>query len=97
MNAAICEAISRRAVIQFNYDGGSRTVEPHAHGTRTAGNEVLRVFQTSGVSQSGESVAWKLYTVSNISGLSETGATFSENRPGYNPNDKAMSVVHCHV
>lgn len=97
MNGTICAAISRRAIIQFTYDGGTRTVEPHAHGTSTAGNEVLRGFQTAGASQSGESVGWKLYTIAKISALREAGGTFSANRPHYNPNDEAMSVVHCHV
>lgn len=97
MNTAICVAIRKRAIVQFTYDGGTRTVEPHAHGTSTAGNEVLRGFQTGGASQSGEPVGWKLYTVSKISAFRETGQVFSQNGPGYNPNDEGMSVVHCHV
>lgn len=97
MNSTICAAIARRAVVRFNYDGGARTVEPHAHGTSTAGNEVLRGFQTGGHSESGEPVGWKLFTVPEMSGLRETGETFSSNRPAYNPNDSHMSPVHCHV
>lgn len=97
MNTAICNAISNRSVILFTYDGGERRAEPHAHGTSTAGNEVVRGYQVGGASQSGESVGWKLYSVSKITNLSETGDVFSDNRPGYNPNDQAMSVVHCHV
>jgi hypothetical protein len=46
MNAAICAAIKKKAVIQFNYKGSLRIVEPQCHGTSTAGNEVLRGFQT---------------------------------------------------
>ena len=97
MNTAICDAISKRAVIQFYYDGGTRTVEPHCHGTSTAGNEVLRGYQSGGYSESGKQVEWKLFDVSKISSLSQTGNTFPQNRPFYNPTDKAMSVVHCHV
>lgn len=97
MNTAICDAISKRAVVQFYYDGGMRTVEPHCHGTSTAGNEVLRGYQSGGYSESGKQVEWKLFDVSKISSLSQTGNTFPQNRPFYNPADKAMSVVHCHV
>ena len=97
MNTAICAAIENRAVVQFNYDGGLRTVEPHCHGISTAGNEVLRGFQTGGYSKSGNPVEWKLFMVADISELRQTGATFSLNRPGYNPNDRGMTLVHCHV
>ena len=97
MNTAICAAISKRAVVDFTYHGGTRTVEPHAHGTSTAGNEVLRGYQTGGASQSGEPVAWKLFAVSEIISFRETGGTFSQDRPGYNPYDRGMSTVHCHV
>ena len=97
MNAAICAAIKSRAVVQFYYNGGPRTVEPHCHGISTAGNEVLRGYQTAGYSSSGNPVDWKLFVVADISSLRQTGATFPANRPDYNPNDRGMSSVHCHV
>ncbi|MEK7630500.1 MAG: hypothetical protein AAB417_00500 [Patescibacteria group bacterium] len=96
-NAAICQAIARRAVVEFTYDGATRIVEPHAHGRSIEGNEVMRGFQTSDPSQSDGSIAWGLYEVSKISGLRETGATFSSNRSNYNPNEEGMGVIHCHV
>lgn len=64
MNAGICAAIRSRAVLQFSYDGGIRTVEPHCHGISRADNEVLRAWQTGGYSESGEPVGWKLFEVS---------------------------------
>lgn len=97
MNTTICDAIQRRAVIQFYYGGGTRTVEPHCHGTSTAGNEVLRGYQTGGYSESGKPVEWKLFDVSEISSLSITNQIFTQNRPLYNSNDKAMRAVHCRV
>ena len=97
MNSLICNAISRRAVIIFHYHGGSRTVEPHCHGISTAGNEVLRGYQTGGYSESGNPVGWKLFEVSDMQNIQITGGTFGQNRPHYNPNDKGMQVVHCHV
>jgi len=97
MNAAICAAIKKKAVIQFNYKGSLRIVEPQCHGTSTAGNEVLRGFQTKNHSKLSESPANKLFEVSKVSGLRQTGKTFSKPGPHYNPNDKAMRYVHCHL
>jgi hypothetical protein len=97
MNANICGAIRSKQVIRFYYDGGIRIVEPHCHGTSLAGNEVLRGYQTGGYSQSGNPRAWKLFEVEKISSLQLAGETFATNRPGYNPNDKGMTQIHCHV
>jgi len=97
MNKIICDAISKREIIQFYYDGGIRVVEPHCHGISTAGNEVLRGYQIEGFSESGNPVGWKLFDISKISSITSTGKTFAQNRPSYNPNDKAMKTVHCNV
>jgi hypothetical protein len=97
MNSAICDAIRGRTVLIFRYDGGDRTVEPHCHGVSTAGNEVLRAYQTAGFSESGNPVGWKLFEVTKMSALQSQRETFGANRPGYNANDKGMSSVHCHV
>jgi hypothetical protein len=97
MNTSICAAIQSRAVLRFSYGGGARTAEPHCHGISRADNEVLRAWQTGGFSESGNPEGWKLFEVSQITGLSRTDSTFSSNRPGYNPSDKHMKSVHCHV
>ena len=76
MNAAICEAIKKKAVIEFNYKGSLRLVEPQCHGTSTAGNEVLRGFQTKNHSKPSESPVNKLFEVSKILELTQTGKTF---------------------
>ena len=97
MNTQICSAIRDRAVVRLWYDGGDRTVEPHCHGISRADNEVVRAWQIEGYSESGNPVGWKLFKVVQIRHLSRTDATFTTNRPGYNPNDKHMKSVHCHV
>jgi hypothetical protein len=96
-NVAICEAIAKKAVIEFSYSGSLRMVEPQCHGTSTAENEVLRGFQVKNYSKPSESPSNKLFEVSKISGLKQTGKTFSKPGPNYNPNDKAMGYVHCHL
>ena len=97
MNQEICDAIAARAVIEFNYRGLSRVVEPFCHGISRAGNEVLRAYQVGGDSESGTPFGWKLYEASHMSGITPTGATFERTRPGYNPNDSQMTSVHCSV
>lgn len=97
MNPAICEAIQARRVVRFYYGGGLRVVEPHCYGVSTAGHEVVRAYQISGYSQSGESVGWKLFRVSEISGLEVSGEAFAGARPGYNPNDSAMATIFCRL
>lgn len=57
MNTAICAAISKRAIVEFTYHSGTRMVELYVHGTSTAGNEVLRGYQTGGTNQPGKPVA----------------------------------------
>jgi hypothetical protein len=96
-NTAICDAIQKKAVIQFNYEGKPRIVEPQCHGISTAGKEVIRGFQTGGGSRSRRSIAEKLFEVSKITELKETGDTFSHPGPHYNPTDQAMIYVHCHL
>lgn len=97
MNLGICAAIRSHKVIQFSYDECERVVEPFCHGTSTAGKELLRGYQVDGQSASGAPVGWKLFAVSKIVGLSQTGETFSGVRSDFNPSDPAMSDVHCHV
>jgi predicted DNA-binding transcriptional regulator YafY len=96
-NTAICKAIKNKAVIQFNYEGKLRIVEPQCHGISTTGKEVMRGFQTGGDSRSRRSIAEKLFEVARISELKETGDTFSQPGLHYNPNDQAMIYVHCHL
>ncbi|NJE47334.1 hypothetical protein E3E35_07965 [Thermococcus sp. GR7] len=97
MEPVICSAIRSRRIIKFYYKGGIRIVEPFCYGVSTAGNEVLRAYQIGGYSESGKPVGWKLFRISEISGLTVTDEHFEGNRPGYNPRDKAMVRIYCHV
>lgn len=97
MNGTICQAIRGRFVISFFYDGGVRNVEPHVHGTSTAGNDLVRAFQVSGHSQSAERQGWKLFDISKMGPVTLTAETFPGSRPGYNPADPAMQVIHCRL
>ena len=97
MNQVICDAIKNKSVLEFHYDGQNRVVEPHAHGRSTAGNDVLRCYQVSGGSNSGEVPAWKMMTVNKITSLKATGNSFSGPRPGYKKGDRGMKTIYCEL
>ena len=84
-------------MVQFSYEGLSRTAELHCHGISKAGHEVVRAYQVGGYTNSGRVPMWRMYEVSKMSGIRQTGQTFAFNRPGYNPNDRAMISVHCRI
>lgn len=97
VNSAICEAIRKKAVLQFIYKGRLRIVEPQAHGISTAGKEVLRGVQVGGESETPATSFGKLFEVARMTDLRETGETFAGPGRGYNPGDRGMSYVHCHL
>lgn len=97
MHELICQAIRDRIVLRFEYDGGARTVEPHALGVSTAGNEVLSGYQRGGFSRSEAPTGWRLFDVGRMSGLRAGSEKFPGPRPGYNPADSSIATVHCHL
>ena len=96
MKRTICAAISSKKILRFYYKGGYRNVEPFCHGI-SKGNEVLRGFQVSGHSESGERLGWKLFRVSEIANMTITNEQFDKIRPGYNPNDSSMDSICCYI
>jgi hypothetical protein len=91
MNSSISIAIRERLKLQLIYDWGHRVVEPHAYGVGEEGQELLRVYQVGGASQSNEPIGWKLFRVDEIRSLQVLSETFSGARPGYKRGDKAMT------
>ena len=92
MNAILSQAIQQTKVLELRYHGYSRIVEPHAYGRDKVGDEILRCYQTSGGSESGERVGWKLLKVREAFSFHLTDTSFS-GRPEYKRNDKAMNHV----
>lgn len=80
--------------LSFEYDGKPRTVEVHALGISPTGNPVIRAFQVDGGSISGETPAWKLFSVSKIKELPKIlDIKGSYPREGYQPGDRAMAYI----
>ena len=95
MNAIICDAIAGRVLLEFYHDGGTRLVEPYVHGQNHAGNDVLRAYQVSGYSSSGESEGWKIFRLDRMSALQPQDEIFHQDRALYNPDDRDMATIYC--
>jgi hypothetical protein len=93
----ICDAIQRRALLEFQYHGHHRVVAPYCPGISTRGVELLRAVQIRGSSRSGFSRAGKLWNVAEMMNARIASETFTPEDPQYNPNDTAMKEIHCRI
>jgi hypothetical protein len=93
----ICDAIRRRLLLEFQYNGRLRVVAPYCHGVSTRGVELLRAVQVRGSSSTGFSRAGKLWTIAEMVNLRITDEAFTPNDPQYNANDTAMKDIHCRI
>ncbi len=93
----IMDAIRQHRALLVDYyePRGDRRVEPHACGVSQRGNEVVRVYQVSGPSQSGQRVNyWKMMRLNRIRGLEVLDDTLDRPRPRYQPGDKDMVTIY---
>lgn len=87
----ITSAISARRRLAVRYFPGARLIEPHALGIGSSGQMLLRAFQVSGESASGEYINWKLLRVDRVEFIAVTEEVFVGPRPEYKRGDKAMT------
>lgn len=92
MNSLIIEAVNERRCMELRYHGYSRVVEPHAYGRDKDGDEVLRCYQTSGGSVSGERAGWKQLKVRDVYSLHLLKEVFIA-RKEYKKGDKTMERI----
>jgi len=95
MNQLIIDAVNGRKCLELRYHGYSRIVEPHAYG-RDKDGEVLRCYQTSGGSVSGERAGWKLLKVREIFSLHLLKDIFLI-RNEYKKGDKLMERIFAQI
>ena len=95
--SAICGAIDARLLLTFEYDGLHRVVAPYCHGFTAKGAESLRAVQVGGSSRSGHFQAGKLWTLARMQNLRVTGDAFAPDDPEYDPDDRAMTRIHCRI
>ena len=86
----LANAVRTQTMLRIWYDPGERIVEPHALGWSSKGDMLLRAFQVSGVSNSGEHENWKLFRVDRLTAVDTDSSTFDGPRPGYRRGDRAM-------
>lgn len=94
---SIVDAIGRRHLLTFSYDGFPRVVEPHTYGIDKKGHQALRAYQVGGGSESGQYVGWKIFHVGQMRGLSGLTETFHAPRPGYKRGDKAFASIQAQL
>ena len=86
----IVNAIHNKTLITLNYYPGIRVIEPHAIGWSKEKNLLLRAYQRSGASASGEHAHWKLFRIDRAGALERLLEQFVGPRPQYNRVDPAM-------
>ncbi len=97
MQKIICQAIEEKKLLRLTYDGYERVVEPHLLGQKRTGNDALSAWQVGGYSKSNRQPPWRNYLLHRISHAEIIDQTFEQARPGYNPNDKTMAHIYCHL
>ena len=90
-----CAALRACKRLELRYDGFSRLVEVHAVGTTKDDNDIMRVWQVSGGSQSGERMGWKLMSLDEAFAPHMTDQDSDAPRPGYKRGDAAMEYICC--
>lgn len=102
---SILDCIKNRKRCVIYYDGddpggkGLREIEPVAFGVSTAGNKVIRAWETEGASHRGTlgtrpMPGWRYFRVDKIFSLKPTGEIFDVERPNFNKNgDNSMKSV----
>ena len=92
MKPELLHAMEVQKIVELRYHGYTRTVKPHAYGRDKNGDEILRCFQVSGGSESGERSGWKLLKVAEVYSIHVEKISFQA-RDGYRRNDKAMEYI----
>lgn len=92
-----CEALKQGRCLQLQYDGYSRTVEVHAVGVTKDGNPIMRCWQVSGGSQSGERTGWKLFRLDEARSGVITDIPSRGPREKYKRGDTAIAFIRCQL
>ncbi len=92
------DAINRRLVVRFNYDGLERVVIPAAYGHNGhSGNELIRAYQVAGEDSTRALPVWSLFNAAKVIGGAVTEERFADVPPGYERNDSAMDVIYAQL
>jgi predicted DNA-binding transcriptional regulator YafY len=78
----ISNAITKRCMLAFWYDGTQRIVEPHTYGVLSTGEVALNAWQLNKAGDTG-TVGWRLYHLDRMSAVTALGERFVGTRPDY--------------
>jgi hypothetical protein len=94
MHRLIAQAIASHQLVQLDYNGSTRIVEPHIYGIDTRGHETLSAYQVVGGSLSGEHTGWKTFEMAKAGGVQLLAARFRKPRREYNPADPKFHTIY---
>ncbi len=92
-----CDALRGGQRLELRYDGYSRVVEVHAVGSTQDGNDIMRVWQVRGGSNSGERTGWKIMRLDGTFSAHVSDEKSEAPRRGYARGDKAMQHIYCQI
>ena len=87
----IQQAIANKNLLHFEYEGCSRTVEPHHYGMLNY-EKHLHAYQISNGSRSGHLPQWRNFLLERIEKISIEKTTFKE-RDTYNPSNSHYNPI----
>jgi hypothetical protein len=90
------QALAERRILQFDYQGFPRRVEPHALGRATEGRLALLGWQMAGGSQSEPPPGWRTFVLGGITSLKLTRRHFTP-RPAYRPETTRLKPIEAEV
>ena len=97
LNSVWCNALRAQNCLELRYDGFTRIVEVHAVGVSKEGNEIARVWQVRGGSNSNERTGWKLLRLDEALSAHVINEKSDAPRQEYKREDVAMSRIACQV
>ena len=89
MNQTIIDAINSKTTLAFRYSNEKRIVEPHWYGRDTKGHDALRAYQIG--------KGWRMFHISEITGLALGNSGFTQPRPDYARGDKSMDQIYAQL
>jgi hypothetical protein len=96
LNTTICDAIRDGEIIEFNYEGAIRIVEPFIYGADENGVTLLKGYQIGGFNRVNDnSYTWDTYNVEQMSTIKFIGKKFKDKRAGYDPHDPVFKNIYC--
>ncbi|WP_293460653.1 hypothetical protein [Phenylobacterium sp.] len=97
MNEIARQALRQAKILELRYDGFSRDLDVHACGYTKQGHAVLRGWQASGGSASGEREGRKLMRLDEASAAHVSDRPSQAPRKGFKKGDPAMARIVCEV